>query len=282
MAGEVVDVGAEASKWKKGDRVCANFSPDHVYGEPGPETRKSAFGGPSHGVLTEYRTFPAHSLVHFPSHLTYEEASTLPCSTLTAYNALHGPVPVKAGDFVLVLGTGGVSIAALQIAVASGATVIATSSSDEKLKTASKLGAKLVLNYKKNPDWAEDVLKFTNGAGVNHVIEVGGYGTLDQSFKSVKSGGWIHIIGLVAQAPSNVDIVIQAITNSVYLRGLQVGSVEKFKDLNRLIVANPNVTRPVVDKVFPWSEAKNAFAYLESQAHVGKVVIKVAQDKERS
>ncbi|KAG6843332.1 hypothetical protein H0H93_001373, partial [Arthromyces matolae] len=142
-----------------------------LYGYPTPASILSGLGGPIHGVLTEYRTFPANCLVSIPEHLSYEEASTLPCAGLTAYNSLNGPVPIKAGDHVLVLGTGGVSIFALQFAVAAGAVVIATSSSEEKLKIAGKLGAKHLINYKTHPDWEQEVLKATNGAGVDHVIE---------------------------------------------------------------------------------------------------------------
>ncbi|KAJ7470242.1 alcohol dehydrogenase superfamily protein [Mycena galericulata] len=231
MAGEVIAVGEDVKHWKTGDRVCANFMLDKLHAETTTEIAATALGGAVQGVLTEYRTFPAHSLVAIPSHFSYEEASTLPCAALTAYNALlSGFDPLKAGDTVLVQGTGGVSIFALQFAVASGATVIATSSSNEKLKVATKLGAKHVINYRTTPNWDEEVLKFTNGVGVDHVIEI---------------------------------------------RGIYVGSVDQFKNMNRLIAANVETTRPVIDKVFAFEEAKAAFAHLQSQTHVGKVVIKV-------
>ncbi|KAF8075253.1 alcohol dehydrogenase superfamily protein [Lyophyllum atratum] len=282
MAGEIVAVGVDVQGWQAGDRVCANFATDHIHGDPSPETQKSGLGGQSHGVLTEYRTFPAHSLVSIPSHLSYEEASTLPCAALTAYNSLLGLVPVKAGDYVLVLGTGGVSISGLQFAFASGAIVIATSSSDEKLKIASKLGAKHVINYNKMSNWDEEVLKITNGRGVDHVIEVGGQGTLPKSINSARVGGYVHIIGFVAKKKKGqVDtnsIILNAIRKATVLRGIQIGSVAQFVDMNRLISAHPEVTRPVVDKVFPFEEAKQAYSYLHSQAHVGKVVIKVSKD----
>ncbi|TFK63626.1 alcohol dehydrogenase superfamily protein [Pluteus cervinus] len=277
MAGEVISVGEEVTGWKQGDRICSNFSTDHLYGDTTEAVQQTSLGGQTQGVLTEYRIFPAHALVKFPDHLTYEEASTLPCATLTAYNALNGPTPVKAGDYVLVLGSGGVSIAGLQLAIASGATVIATSSSDEKLKVAKSLGAKHTINYKKNSNWHEEVLKFTNGAGVDHVIEVGGYGTLDKSINCTRIGGSIHIVGFVSGGTPS-DFLFPVITKAISLRGIYIGSVHQFKELNRLISANPTITKPVVDKVFPWSEAKEAFAYLESQQHVGKVVIKVGKD----
>ncbi|PPQ79521.1 hypothetical protein CVT25_003403 [Psilocybe cyanescens] len=277
MAGEVLAVGEDVTGWKKGDRVCANFATDHIHGRTTPAIQQTALGGQAHGVLTQYRTFPAHSLVAIPEHLSYEEASTLPCAGLTAYNALHGPVPIKAGDFVLVLGTGGVSIFALQFAVAAGATVIATSSSDEKLKIAAKHGAKHLINYNTTPNWDEDVKKITNGEGVDHVIEVGGQGTLAKSIKSVKTGsGYVHIIGHVASGQGDTNVIFPLISNAVTLRGLLIGSVAQFKDMNRLIVANSEGTKPVIDKVFSYHEVITAYAYLESQKHVGKVVIKVA------
>ncbi|TFK43791.1 hypothetical protein BDQ12DRAFT_195160 [Crucibulum laeve] len=276
MAGEIISLGVDVKGWKEGDRVCANFSTDHIYGDTTADIQNTSLGGQAHGVLTEYRTFPAHSLVNIPEHLSYEEASTLPCAALTAYNALHGPVPIKAGDYILVLGTGGVSICALQIAIAAGAIVIATSSSDEKLKIASKLGANYVINYKKTPEWHEEVMKITKGVGVDHVIEVGGQGTLPKSINSVRTGGYIHIIGFVAGPSADANVVFPLIRKACTLRGILIGSVAQFKDMLRLIEANPEVTRPVVDKVFPFDQAIDAYAYLQSQAHVGKVVIKVA------
>jgi len=278
MAGEIISVGEDVKGWKHGDRVCANFATDHIYGDTNPAIQATALGGAAHGVLTEYRTFPAHALVSLPEHLSYEEASTLPCAALTAYNALYGPVPLKAGDYVLVLGTGGVSIFGLQFAVAAGAIVIATSSSDEKLKMASKLGAKHVINYNTTPNWDDEILQITNGAGVNHVIEVGGLGTLPKSMKATRCGGYLHIIGFVSSETSNDNVIFPIIRNAICLRGIQIGSVSQFKDMNCLITANPEVTKPVVDKVFPFDQAIDAYAYLESQKHVGKVVISVTKN----
>jgi len=274
MAGEVIALGEGVRDWKIGDRVCANFSTDHIYGDLTFAIQETSLGGQAHGVLTQYRTFPAHSLVKFPEHYSYEEASTLPCAALTAYNALHGPGPVKAGDYVLVLGTGGVSIWGLQIAVAAGATVIATSSSDKKLEIAAKLGAKHTINYARTPNWDQEVLKITNGAGVDHVIEVGGQGTLARSMNSVRVGGWLHAIGFVSQDKNDFDM-IKIIGKAITLRGILIGSVAQFKDMNRLITANPEKTKPVIDKVFSFDKALDAYAHLESQKHVGKVVIKV-------
>ncbi|KAF5373107.1 hypothetical protein D9758_001609 [Tetrapyrgos nigripes] len=276
MAGEIVWVGEDVPDgWKVGDRVSANFCADHIDGDATPEIQKTAHGGMIHGMLTEYKAFRPHSLVKIPDHLSFEEASTLPCAALTAYNALMGPVPLKGGDTVLVLGTGGVSIHALQIAVASGAEVIATSSSDDKLKIAKKLGAKHVINYKTTPDWDKEVLHLTNGRGVDHVIEVSGNATLPKSMNAARVAGWIHIIGFVGGGEAT-DIIVSTIKKGAIIRGIQIGSVRQFKEMIRLFSAKPEVTRPYVDKVFPFDKAIDAYAYLESQAHFGKVVIRVA------
>ncbi|KAJ6549248.1 hypothetical protein DFH09DRAFT_1248874 [Mycena vulgaris] len=269
MAGEVIAVGADVIQWKVGDRVSPNFMLGKIHDELTPEIAATALGRASHGVLTEYKAFPAHT-------------ATLPCAALTAYNALTaGHSPVKAGDTILVLGTGGVSTFALQFTVASGATVITLSSSDDKLKEAKKFGAKHVINYKTTPNWDEEVLKLTSGVGVDRVIEVRrGKSTLKRSLSAVKMNGSIDIIGAANTPP--VDIVFHTIRKSLNIRGIFVGSVKqgvfdlcRFKDMNKLISANVELTRPVVDKVFPFEEAKAAFAYFESQAHVGKVVIKL-------
>ncbi|KAH9938947.1 NAD(P)-binding protein [Amylocystis lapponica] len=276
MAGEILAVGDDVKGWSVGDRVCANFAIDHLYGDISAESKNSALGGPIDGVLTEYKLVPAHSLVRVPAHLSYEEASTLPCAAVTAYNALHGSVPLKGGDTVLVQGTGGVSIFALQFAAASGATVIATSSSDEKLNIAAKLGAKHLINYKKTPNWEEEVLKITNGRGVDHIIEVGGPGTLTKSVASVRYGGWIHVIGFVAGQGDVSSVPFTLLGKAAHLRGIVVGPVSLFENMNRLI-SERSIT-PVVDRVFPFEEAIAAYKHLESQQHVGKVVIKVSKD----
>ncbi|KAF8573558.1 NAD-P-binding protein [Ramaria rubella] len=276
-AGEIIQVGSEVKGWKKGDRVCANFSVDHIAGDITAAIGNTALGAPIDGVLTEYKVFPAHCLVRIPEHLSYEEASTLPCAAVTAYNALMGPVKVKAGDYVLVQGTGGVSIFALQIAVASGATVIATSSSDDKLQIAKLVGAKHLINYKNTPDWDQEALKITNGLGVDHIIEVGGAGTIAKSLEAVKFSGWIHTIGFVAD--NSVDqgnVAMACLRKAAYLRGIRVGSRHQFEDMNRLITAAR--LKPLVDKIFPFEKAREAYEYMHSQKHVGKIVIKVATD----
>ncbi|KAK0199384.1 alcohol dehydrogenase superfamily protein [Desarmillaria ectypa] len=279
MAGEVVAVGPDVTRWTVGDRVCANLATDHLDGDANAEISKTALGGGQHGVLTDYRTFPDHSLVRIPEHLSYEEASTLPCAALTAYNALMGPKPVKAGDTVLVLGTGGVSIFGLQLAVASGAIVIATSSSDAKLDIAKKLGATHTINYNTTPDWHKEVLRLTEGRGVDHILEVGGPGTFEKSIAAVRYAGYVHIIGFLAQnSAALASIIGPCIGKAVIIRGILIGSVAQFESMNRLLRARPESTRPVIDKVFSFEEAVDAYAYLESQKHVGKVVIRVSPE----
>jgi len=275
MAGEVVAVGSDVKTWAVGDRVCANFSQEHHHGDITPESANTALGGSWEGVLTEYRAFPADSLVRVPKHLTYEEASTLPCAALTAYNALHGPTPLKGGDWVLVQGTGGVSIFGLQIAAASGANVIATSSSDTKLEQAKKLGAQYTINYKKTPDWEKEVLEITGGRGVDHIIEVGGPGTLTKSLDAVRMAGWVHVIGFLAGAQADVSAVpLKTLFKAAMVRGILIGSRSQFEDMNRLFSARE--IHPVVDRVFDFEQAQEAYKYLESQKHIGKIVIKVS------
>jgi len=276
MAGEILAVGDAVTGWAVGDKVCANFSVDHIFGDVTEETKLSGLGGPIDGVLTEYKILPAHSLVKIPDGWSYIEASTLPCAAVTAYNALLGPNPLKGGDTVLVLGTGGVSIFGLQIAVASGATVIATSSSDNKLALAKKLGATHVINYKTTPDWEKEVLRITGGRGVDHVIEVGGAGTINKSLASTRYGGTVSVIGFVAGAGDMSTLPGVILGRAALVRGILIGSRTQFEDLVRLI--NTAGLKPVVDKVFAFEETRAAYEYLESQQHVGKVCVQVARD----
>lgn len=277
MAGEIISLGSDVRGWAIGDHVCANFCHDHLYGDPTPETVKSSPGGGAvPGVLTQFRSFPAHALVAIPGFLSYEEASTLPCAAVTAYNALNGPVRVKAGDYVLFLGTGGVSVFGIQFALAAGAIVIVTSSSDEKLQVVRTLGAQHTINYETTKDWDEEVLKITSGHGVDHVVEIGG-GTLPKSLNSVRMGGSIHFVGHVSPKALSDDNPLWTLpARDVTLRGITLGSVSMFKDMLRLILAHPQLTKPIVDRVFPFEDVIEAYAYLESQQHVGKVVIRIA------
>ncbi|EPQ55960.1 NAD P-binding protein [Gloeophyllum trabeum ATCC 11539] len=275
-SGTIVAIGPGVKGWQVSERVTASFALDHLYGDSTPQSRQSVLAGSIDGVLTEYRVFPEHSLVRAPSNLSHAEVATLPCAGVTAYNALLGPRPVKAGETVLVLGTGGVSIFALQMAKVSGAEVIVTSASDEKLEQAKKLGAKHVINYKKTPDWEKEVLKLTNGRGVDHVIEVGGPGTLDKSIASVRLQGNIHVIGFLSEVTEVSNVPMQILQRGINVRGVMVGPRSSFEDLVRLIEVN-DVT-PAVDKVFPFEQAKEAYEHLQAQKHFGKVVIQVAKD----
>ncbi|KAJ8072953.1 hypothetical protein PM082_019816 [Marasmius tenuissimus] len=291
MAGEVVAVGNEVTEWKTGDRVCVGFMPEYLHGGVTVKSTKSALGvGEVDGVLTQYKNFKEYvspnrfraredSLVAIPEHLSYEEGATLPCAAVTAYNALSSSVPVKAGDTVLVLGTGGVSIFAIQFAVASGATVIVTSSSDDKLAVAKKLGAHHFINYLKTPEWHTEVLRITNGRGVDHTVEVGGPATLAKSLQATRLSGFVAIIRARDTKESSsvaASVMLSAmLVRQLNLKGLQVGSVDSFKNMNRLIASRPEITRPVIDKVFAFEDSAKAFEHLESQKHIGKVVIKM-------
>ncbi|EJD37479.1 NAD(P)-binding protein [Auricularia subglabra TFB-10046 SS5] len=273
-AGEVVAVGSGVSKWRAGDRVASNFNILHIHGDLTTATAQGTLGAAVDGVLSTYKIFPAEALVRVPEHLSYEEASTLPCAAVTAYNALlSGPQPLKGGDTVLIEGTGGVSIFALQLVLASGAVPIVLTSSEAKIAAVRKLGAEHVINYKEVPDWDVEVRKLTGGEGVDHVIEVSGGQTLDKALRSVRLGGTISAIGIVDNLASSPDLFIQCIVKGVVIRGIQIGSRTQFENLNKLLAARK--VHPVVDRVFPFEQLADALKYLESQKHVGKVVIEV-------
>lgn len=271
-AGEVVQVGPDVPRFKPGDRVAGIFHQAWLGGEVSDAILGSALGGDLDGVLTEYRVFEADGLVHLPAHLSYEEGATLPCAAVTAWNALFGHRPVQPGDVVLTLGTGGVSVFALQFAHAAGARVIATSSSDEKLERVQALGASDVINYRRTPEWDEEVLRLTEGRGVDHVVEVGGAGTLPRSLRAVRRGGQVHVIGLLAGGGEIDPMVV--LGRSIIMRGIYVGSREMFEAMNRAITVQK--LRPVIDQVFPFEQAADAYRRLESGAHLGKVVIRIA------
>lgn len=281
-AGEIVSVGSKVTKWKQGDRVMGIFTLAHQSGAtPTKEETTTALGGAVDGMLAQYVALPDTGVVRVPSHLSYEEAATLPCAAVTAYNALYG-IPteqLRAGDTVVAEGTGGVSIFALQLAVAAGAKVVITSSSDDKLKKAVELIPQnlrhlvTTVNYKTNPDWDKAVLEATNGKGADHVVEVGGPGTLEKAFQSIRRGGVISCIGFVAAGePPAVSNL--ALLTGAYFKGILVGSREQFEHMNQIFEAHK--IKPLVDRVFPFEKAQEAYAYQWSQAHVGKVVIKVS------
>jgi NADPH:quinone reductase-like Zn-dependent oxidoreductase len=270
-AGEVVEVGQGVTRFRPGDRVAAAFMRDWHCGEVSEAAAKSALGGAIDGVLAEARVFPEGGLVPIPGHLSYEEASTLPCAAVTAWHALMVGRGVAPGETVLVQGTGGVSLFALQFARLAGARVIATSSKDEKLERAKALGASDGINYQTTPDWDKSARALTGGIGVDHVVEVGGAGTLGKSLRAVRTGGRISLIGILSGA-GEVNI-LPILMKTVQVQGIFVGSRAMFEAMNRAI--SMHRLRPVVDFVFEFDQAPAALAYLASGAHFGKVVIRI-------
>lgn len=271
-AGEVVELGPDVTRVVVGDRVAACFMQTWLGGEIAPEDAASSLGGAIHGVLAEYRLFDQQGLVKLPDHLSFEDGATLPCAALTAWNALfHGPQPLRVGQSVLVLGTGGVSIFALQFAHAAGARVIATSSSDGKLAQAKALGAAEGVNYRQHPEWQTEVRALTGGRGVDHVVEVGGPGTLPRSVEAARQGGHIHLIGVLTGGGTIDPATV--LRRGVVMRGIYVGSRQMFEAMNQAIALH-RIT-PVIDRVFDFESAKDAYRHLQGQGHVGKVVIRI-------
>ena len=270
-AGEIVEVGDGVERWKAGDRVCSIVIPGWLDGGPTADKGKTAIGaGGFDGVLSEYRVFDENALVAVPEHLSFEEAATLPCAGVTAWNALSVSGQVKAGDTVLTLGTGGVSVFAIQFAKLMGATVIATSSSDEKLEKARELGADHLINYRTREDWDKAVIELTNGSGADHVVEVGGTGTLTRSVKAVRVGGHIALIGALDMAGEFNPIPI--FMKAVRMQGIFVGSRHMFEDMNDKISSAS--LRPVIDREFGFDEVKDALKYMQAGSHFGKVVLR--------
>jgi NADPH:quinone reductase-like Zn-dependent oxidoreductase len=270
-AGEVTAVGGSVTRFKVGDRVCPIFMQGWIDGEVTYEKARTALGGDLDGVLREYAAFNEQGLVAIPEHLSYEEAATLPCAAVTAWHALVVSGNLQAGDTVLTLGTGGVSIFALQLAKALGAKVIVTSSSDKKLERAKELGADLTINYKERKDWDSVVKEITAKRGADHVIEVGGAGTLQRSLNSTRMGGHIALIGVVAGKGEFDPMSI--FMKLLKLQGIFVGSRRMFEDMNAAISLNK--LKPAVDKVFEFEQVPEALKYMASGAHFGKIVVKV-------
>jgi NADPH:quinone reductase-like Zn-dependent oxidoreductase len=269
-AGEVAAVGDGVTRLQVGDRVAGCFMPTWIDGEPSEVKAKSALGGGGPGMLAEYVVLPAEGVVRYPDHLSAEEAATLPCAAVTAWHALVTEGGVKAGDVVLTQGTGGVSVFAVQFAKLLGARVIATSSSDAKLTRIRELGASDGINYKTTPEWGGRARELT-GTGVDHVVEVGGAGTMPESMRAVRMGGRISLIGVLSGAGQfNPTPVLM---KNLRVQGIFVGSREMFEAMNRAIALHK--LRPVVDRAFPMTEVREALHYLESGSHFGKVVIQV-------
>jgi len=277
-AGEVVVIGQGVTRVAVGDRVCGIFMQHWIDGEPTAEKSKAALGGDVDGMLAEYVALHEDGVVHFPAHLTYEEAATLPCAGVTAWNALqHGGTParpVAAGETVLIQGTGGVSIFALQFANLLGARVIGTSSSGEKLARAFSMGLAAGCNYRDRPEWSKWVAEMTGGVGADRIIEVGGAGTLGQSLRAVRVGGMIAQIGVLGGGAVTDALALTPILHKqLRVQGIYVGSRAMFEQMNEAITKA--TLRPVVDRVFTLEEVREAFQYMESGSHFGKIVIRV-------
>ncbi|MDZ7969853.1 MAG: NAD(P)-dependent alcohol dehydrogenase [Nostoc sp. DedSLP03] len=269
-AGEVVAVGEGVTRVKIGDRVAGIFFQDWIYGSLTKEKMKSDLGGGIDGMLAEYVVLHQDGLVILPDRLSYIEGATLPCAAVTAWHALVTKGNIGAGDSVLLLGTGGVSIFALQFAKIHGARVIITSSSDEKLARAKQLGADETINYKTTPDWEKQVYQLTNRIGVDRVVEVGGAGTLPKSLQAVRIGGRISLIGVLSGRGNEID-PMPILFKSLTVQGIYVGSREMFEAMNQAM--QQHQIKPIIDRVFPFTEAREAYYYLKSAAHFGKVVI---------
>jgi NADPH:quinone reductase-like Zn-dependent oxidoreductase len=270
-AGEVLETGAGVDRFRPGDRVMGIFLQSWLAGPYRERHGASALGGAVDGVLSEYAVFAQDGLVRVPDHLDWAEAATLPCAAVTAWNALFPAGGVRAGQTVLTLGSGGVSIFALQFAKMAGAEVIATTSAEDKAERLQEMGARQLINYLETPSWGKVAREMTGGEGVDCVVEVGGAGTLEQSLRAVRAGGVVSLIGLLAgPGEFNTNWVFM---KALKLHGIYVGSREMFEEMNRAIEVTQ--LRPVVDRVFPFDEAKAALQHLESGAHFGKVVISI-------
>jgi NADPH:quinone reductase-like Zn-dependent oxidoreductase len=270
--GEVIAIGAGVTRVAVGERVATCFSQTWQAGPPSHEKVRGTLGGPLDGTLAEQMVLGEQGVIQVADHLTDAEAACLPCAGLTAWSALVTLGGVTAGDTVLVQGTGGVSIFALQFARILGARVIVTSSSDEKLARARALGASETINYREISRWGQEVLALTDGRGVDHVVEVGGAGTLAQSLDAVRIGGTISVIGVLSGVATELS-VIPILMKQVRLQGLMVGHREGFQAMNRAVASHG--MRPVVDRVLPFDQAPAAFQHMASGQHFGKIVIAV-------
>ena len=268
-AGEVVEVGPGVVDWKPGDRVAGCFFQDWTAGPLSDRAAKSALGGAIDGVAAELVAFRAEGLVRAPSHLNWEEAACLPCAAVTAWHAVVEQ-GIQPGQSVLTLGTGGVSLFALQFAKMAGARVIVTSGSDDKLAQAAKLGADEGINYRKLPEWDKRVRELTGGEGVDQVVELGGAGTLPLSMRAVRAGGRINLIGVLTGAAGEVN-PLPAVMKGIDIQGIYVGSRAMFEAMNRALELHQ--TRPVIDRSFGWTDLPAALSYMESAQHFGKIVV---------
>ncbi|MFC5407038.1 zinc-dependent alcohol dehydrogenase family protein [Cohnella soli] len=271
--GEVVALGENTSRVEVGDRVSPTYAHKWIAGAPDRTTLYSTIGSPTDGLLAEYAVVHEDALVLVPEHLTDEEAATLPCAGVTAWHAVVAEGKVGAGDTVVVQGTGSVSLFALQFAKIHGAKVIVTSGSDEKLTKAKMLGADFGINYNTNPDWEKAVLEYTKGLGADHVIDVCGARTINQSVAAVRIGGRVSVIGILTGMVAEGFNILPIMLKKPTIQGINGGSREMFETMNRAIDANK--LQPVIDRVFPFEQSIEAFRYMDKGNRFGKVSIKL-------
>lgn len=274
-AGDVIEIGAGVREFAVGDRVVSTFFPDWHDGPMSDAQAARAPGGSMDGLLAEEVVLPATAWVRMPAHLDYVEAATLTCAGVTAWHALFGLDALPSGGSVALLGTGGVSVWALQLAKAAGLRVFVTSSDDAKLASARRLGADATVNYRTTPRWGDALRALAGGAGVDRVLDIGGPDTLAQSIEAVRTGGTIAVIGrLTGSAPAQFDPAALFAGNK-RLQGLMVGSRAMTEALARFV--ERHALRPVIDRVFAFDEARAAYAYLDAAQHFGKVVVRGAE-----
>jgi NADPH:quinone reductase-like Zn-dependent oxidoreductase len=269
-AGEVMAVGADVTDFAVNDKVAGIFSQEWMFGTSSPHMTSTTLGDPLDGMLTEQVVLKSHGLVKVPKYLSFAEAACLPCAGVTAFNAMFCQANLTMGDTILIEGTGGVSLFALQFAKVMGLKSIVLSSSNDKLGRARELGATHTINYVEHPQWHKEVLSVTEGLGVDAVIEVGGGETINQAISCVKPGGTILVIGILTGIETRMNL-IPVLMKNIRLQGIFVGAKSVFTSLNRML--EHSKIHPVIDRSFTFDEAKSAFTHLESQKHFGKVVI---------
>ncbi len=269
--GRVVEVGAGVTRVQVGDRVAGCFMQAWIAGEVPVEAPASALGGAVDGMLAEYVVLSEQGVVKVPAHLSDEEAACLPCAGVTAWHALVSVGRIKAGDTVLCLGTGGVSLIALAFAKMHGAKAIVTSSSEEKLAKAIELGADATVNYRSHPEWHKSVLELTDGRGADLVVEVGGSGTFDKSVASARLGGTVAMIGVITGVAGTVSTAA-ILRRNIRVQGIYVGSREMFEEMNRAIATN--LLRLPIGRSFAFEAAPDAYQYLDGATHTGKVTLR--------
>jgi NADPH:quinone reductase-like Zn-dependent oxidoreductase len=271
-AGEVVAVGPGVTRLAVGDRVAASFFPNWIDGQLSDEIHARSLGGGADGMLAEQVVLDERAWVKLPEYLSFEQAATLPCAGVTAYHALFEAAQLRPGDTVLVQGSGGVSVFALQLARAAGAVVLATSGSAPKRERLEAMGAAATFDYIATPKWGDAVRAFTGGRGVDVVVEVGGAGTFDQSVAALRYGGSMSLLGVLTGAGGPIN-TYALFHRAIHVHGIYVGSVRMFEALNRALTATK--IEPIIDRVFAFDEARAAYEHLASGRHFGKVVLRV-------